>query len=126
MEYLSSEYGKLNFPSPCSDHTPSLLPSIPLNIIEDESLISTEENMHSNFPESLCNILGLLEWSLLINPSSINNWQPLHTPRDRVSSRSKKFSSAFLAMELKINEPAHPFADPRTSEFENPPTATKS
>ena len=126
MEYLSSEYGKLNFPSPCADHTPSLLPSIPLNIIEDESLISTEENIHSNFPESLCNILGLLERSLLINPSSINNWQPLHTPRDRVLSLSKKFSSAFLAMELKINEPAHPFADPRTSEFENPPTATKS
>ena len=42
---------------------------------------------------------------------------------DRVSSLSKKFFKAFRALSLYLNDPAHPFAEPKTSELENPPTA---
>jgi hypothetical protein len=48
----------------------------------------------------------------------------LQTPSDRVSGRAKKLSKAFFAFSLYLKAPAHPLADPKTSEFEKPPTAT--
>ena len=47
-------------------------------------------------------------------------------PIDKVSFLEKKFSSAFLALSLYLNDPAHPLAEPRTSELEKPPTAPKN
>jgi hypothetical protein len=40
-----------------------------------------------------------------------------------VSSRLKKFFKAVFAFSLYKNAPAHPFAEPKTSELEKPPTA---
>ena len=45
---------------------------------------------------------------------------------DNVSFLKKKSSRVFLALSLYLNDPAHPLADPRTSELENPPTAPKN
>ena len=42
-----------------------------------------------------------------------------------MSLRLKKSVIIFFALELYLNAPAHPLAEPKTSEFENPPTATK-
>ena len=41
-----------------------------------------------------------------------------------MSSLSKNLFIEFLAIGLWRKDPAQPLADPRTSEFENPPTAT--
>ena len=69
-------------------------------IIDGEEIISTEEKTHSNLFESLYFIFGLTECSLLIKPSSINNWHPLHTPNEIVSFLSKKPVIAFFASGL--------------------------
>ena len=45
---------------------------------------------------------------------------------DRVSGRAKKSLITLLARSLYLIAPAHPFALPKTSEFENPPTAPKN
>ena len=47
-------------------------------------------------------------------------------PIDRVSFLLKKSVKYFLAFLLYLNEPAQPFADPKTSELEKPPTAPKN
>ena len=47
-------------------------------------------------------------------------------PIDKVFFLEKKSSSDLFAISLYLNEPAHPLAEPRTSEFENPPTAPKN
>src|SRR5690606_41607593 len=100
MLYRSLEYGKLNFPSPCAAHIPSLLPASDPSITELYSLISTEVKVHSNFFDLLCSIFGFSSWSGLIRPSSINNWQPLQTPMESVSSLAKNVSRAVFAFSL--------------------------
>ena len=47
-------------------------------------------------------------------------------PIDKVSFLEKKSSNDFFAVSLYLNDPAHPFAEPRTSELEKPPTAPKN
>ncbi len=64
-----------------------------------------------------------MSWSGFIKSNSIHNWHPLQIPTLKVSSLSKKDFSALLAFSLYKKAPAHPLADPRTSELENPPTA---
>ena len=77
-----------NLPSPCATQIPNLLPlnepSITLLFIGTV----TPTNLDSNLCESLCSILAFLLCSGLISPNSIINWQPLHTPSDRVSLRA--------------------------------------
>ena len=47
-------------------------------------------------------------------------------PIDNVSFLEKKSSNDLFAISLYLNDPAHPLAEPRTSELENPPTAPKN
>ena len=94
--------------------------------MEFDFSILTSVKIHSNFPESFKSIFGCVECSGYNNSSSINSWHPLQTPKLKVSSRLKKSLIIFFAVGLYFIVPAHPFADPKTSEFENPPTATKN
>ena len=56
----------------------------------------------------------------------MKSWQPLHTPKLKVSGLAKNCSMACFAFSLYLMVPAHPFAEPSTSEFEKPPTATSN
>ena len=85
--------------------------------------ISTDVKLLSCLCELLYVIFPCVWCSGFIRSSSINNWQPLQIPTDKVSGLAKKFFKAVLAFSLYLKAPAQPFALPKTSEFENPPTA---
>ena len=81
VKKLSGGFSISNCPSPCATHIPREQSSSPESIIAGDFRILTVEKRDSNLFDLFCLNLHLPG----IQPSKDINWQPLQTPRLKVS-----------------------------------------
>ena len=102
-------------PSPCATAIGILLPAMPLKNNEGDSKISTMANLASNCSDWLrtkcgqCDAPGINSRRLLII------WQPLHTPKAKLSCRVKNAENSSRARALNKIDLAQPSPAPNTS-----------
>ena len=88
---------------------------MPLKKIEGESSISIVARRASNCSETFFTKRGHFSAPGMMSLSCESIWQPLHTPSENVSGRSKNALNIALRRSLKRIERAQPEPAPRTS-----------